>query len=71
MSVMAPKKNEPHPVWTAKKIRALRDRLDLTQKEMAARLRISQSQLSSFEKGHRSPTRPIAYLLELLDSETI
>ncbi len=66
MRVMAKKKND----WPAR-LRAIRERLGITQAEAAARVRISQSQWSAFESGTRQPTRPVAYLLELLESGTL
>lgn len=52
--------------WPAR-LRALRWRLRLTQRQAAERAHISQSQWSAFEAGRRQPTRTIAYLLELME----
>ena len=62
--VMAKKK--PVKLWTAAAVKALRDRLDLTQAEAAARLRISQQLWADWERGHRSPVPPMQLLLDLL-----
>jgi len=53
------------------RLRKLRDKLDLTQSELAKRLRISQSQVASYETGKRRPTRPIQFLIELLENKKI
>ena len=53
------------------RLRKLRERLKLTQPQAAARIRIAQSQWSSYEQGHRQPTRPIAHLIELLETGKI
>lgn len=68
--VMAKKKPAKKNPWPAL-LTELRERLDLTQAEAAARCRISQSQWSVYEAGKRRPTRPIAYLIELLDAGKI
>jgi transcriptional regulator with XRE-family HTH domain len=60
----------PENPWPAR-LSALRAKLGLTQVQLAARLRISQSQLSAYQSGSRKPTRPIAYLIELLENEQI
>jgi DNA-binding transcriptional regulator YiaG len=49
----------------------LRERLRLSQAQAAAKIQISQSQWSSYESGARQPTRPIAYLISLLENGTI
>lgn len=67
-----PKPRKPAKTWTPAAIKALRDRLDLTQEECAARLRISQGQLSNLETGRREkPTSAIAHLLDLLSDGKI
>lgn len=69
MPIMA-KKKPKRPAW-GERLLKLRNRLDLTQAEAAARIRISQSQWSAFESGARKPTRPIKYLIELLENGII
>jgi DNA-binding transcriptional regulator YiaG len=59
--------NNPWP----RRLKALRERLGLTQVQAAERIRIAQSQWSSYEAGKRQPTRPIAHLIELLESGKI
>lgn len=69
MRTMARKpKRKPKPAnpWPAR-LSKLRTSLGLTQAQAAARVRISQSQWSAFEAGNRTPTRPIAYLIDLLE----
>ncbi len=53
------------------RLRRLRDKRGWTQAQAAAHLHLSQSQWSQFESGVRKPTRPIAYLIELLESGII
>lgn len=68
-----PPKPKPPPAvnpWP-KRLAALRDKLGLNQKQAAEKVSISQSQWSSFEAGKRTPTRPIARLIELLETGTI
>lgn len=52
------------------RIRALRDRLQLSQGELAVLFRVTTSSVSLWECGRRIPLGPAAILLELLDSET-
>ena len=63
MGVMAKK---PH-VWTAKRIRALRLRLGLSQAAAAAKVGVTQRQWAHWEYGTRVPSGPAAVLLDLLD----
>jgi transcriptional regulator with XRE-family HTH domain len=64
-------KRAPTPAGWPERLKRLRARHDWTQTQLAARLRISQSQVSAFLSGSREPTRPIAYLIELLENGTI
>jgi transcriptional regulator with XRE-family HTH domain len=62
-------KKKPRSVSTnpwPRRLKALRERLGLTQTEAAKRLKISQTQWSLFESGKRQPTRPITHLIDLL-----
>jgi len=70
MNIMTDRKKKPKAgaksnPWPAR-LKAIRERYKLTQTEAAARVRISQSQWSAFESGARTPTRPIAHLIELV-----
>lgn len=69
MNVARKKKKPAFPdsPWP-KKLRVLMKQHGMTQVQLAARLRLSQSQISAFLSGERLPTRPIAYLIELLES---
>lgn len=62
--VMAKKK--PKPAWTGATIKSLRESLALTQKDAAARLRISQALWADWERGHRAPSPSHLLLLDLL-----
>ena len=67
MSTMSKERKKPWP----QRLKDLRTRLGLTQDEAAKRCRISQSQWATFEAGKRKPTRPVAFLIELLEQEEI
>jgi DNA-binding transcriptional regulator YiaG len=67
MDAMPKRSANPWP----KRLKALRDRLGLNQTQAALRVSISQSQWSAFESGLRKPTRPIARLIELLETGKI
>jgi transcriptional regulator with XRE-family HTH domain len=64
------KKPVPENPWP-KRLKVLRDKLGLNQKQAAEKIHISQSQWSAFESGARTPTRPIAHLISLLESGKI
>jgi len=57
--------------WTPKRIRALRERLGLTQSEMAAKLCVSQSALASWERGATKASKQSALLLTLLHQKKL
>ena len=65
---MAPKKATP---WTAKRIKALRDRLDLSQAQAAERIGASRATWISWEHGRREPSAASSRLLTLLNEEKI
>lgn len=67
MPVMAARKN----VWTAERIRELRERLGLSISEAAARLGVSRPTWSNWERGTRKLARQSKTLLDLLDKEII
>lgn len=56
--------------WTVR-LKALRDRLKLTQVEAAARIRVNQATWSGWENGRHEPDGPARYLIELLEAGTI
>lgn len=51
---------------TTAEIRRIRERLNLTQVELAERLGICQGTVSHWEKGIRNPTGPAIRLLRML-----
>jgi transcriptional regulator with XRE-family HTH domain len=67
MNTMAKKRINPWPA----RLEALQRKLKLTQVELAARLRITQSMISEYRTGKKIPIKAIQYLIELLENETI
>ena len=56
--------------WTGERIRELRERLGLTQTELAERLGYSRySSVSDLERGEQIPSRPVQKLLDVLEKE--
>lgn len=53
----------------ATEIRAIRDRLNLTQAEFADRLGVSQATVSLWEAGERRPTGSAVRLMYMIASE--
>ena len=49
--------------------KAIRERLELTQAEFAARLRVSLRTLQEWEQGRRVPSGPALSLLRIADQE--
>ncbi|MEI6303989.1 MAG: DNA-binding transcriptional regulator [Betaproteobacteria bacterium] len=58
---------EPVPEYDSKKIRALRDHLQLSQSVLAALLNTSLSTVRKWEIGEKHPSGPSLKLLNLLD----
>lgn len=58
----APRKPSPGNPWP-KKLRKLRDELDLTQEEAAAKAGVALRTWISWENDHRQPSGPAAALL--------
>lgn len=52
---------------TAAAVRRLRERLDLTQAELGARVGLTQAQISQIETGKRGVTRMLAQVLAGLE----
>ncbi len=69
MPVMAD--NTKRAYWTAKRIKELRDRLDLTQEEAAAKVGVTRRQWAAWEGKESKPSGPSVKLLALLDDGTI
>lgn len=65
MTGMAPRKAEPKPP-TAAQIRAIRDRLGLTQTEAAEKIGVGKRQWIGYESGKRTPSPSVAILIRLL-----
>jgi DNA-binding transcriptional regulator YiaG len=53
--------------WTGRAIRALRDRLGLTQEGLAAQIPTSGGEVSRWEHEHHAPSRLAQRRLEELD----
>lgn len=67
MPSMAKKRKKRRPsAWTAKQVRALRERLDLTQEEAAAKVGVTRRQWAAWEGGESTPSGPAAKLLDLM-----
>jgi putative transcriptional regulator len=58
---------EPAPDYDAQKVRALRDRLQLSQTAMADLLWASPSTVRKWEAGDKHPSGPSRRLLDILD----
>jgi putative transcriptional regulator len=57
------------PQPTAGNVRALRDRLGLSQAQFAVRFGFSIETLRNYEQGHRQPNGPARVLLEVIAAE--
>lgn len=68
---VAKKKKPSAPGWTAKRIKALRKRLDLYQAQAAAKVGVSRRQWAAWEAGESSPSGSAAILLKLLSEGKI
>ena len=55
----------PAPDWTAKQIRALRQRVGMSQTEFAALLNVKVPTIRSWEQGQNIPSGAAARLLEV------
>ncbi len=60
------KKAEKKHKWDARRIRALRNHLDLTQIEMAGQMGIRQQTVSEWEQGDYEPRGASAKLLSII-----
>lgn len=58
---------EPIPAYDSKKIRALREQLQLSQAVLAAVLNTSPSTVRKWEIGEKQPSGPSLKLLNLID----
>jgi putative transcriptional regulator len=57
------------PARTAVNVRAIRDRLGLSQRQFAERYGFSVETIRNYEQGHRRPAGPARTLLEVIASE--
>jgi putative transcriptional regulator len=57
------------PAPSPMEIRAMRERLGLTQSAFAARFGISVETVRNYEQGHRTPTGPVRVLLRVIARE--
>jgi DNA-binding transcriptional regulator YiaG len=51
----------------AREVKAIRERLDLSQAEFAKLIQVNVRTLQNWEQGHRHPTGPAAALLKLVN----
>ena len=62
------RRNQPKYIWTNEKIRALREHMGLTQREMADELEVRQQTISEWEtdlhKPHRSTQKTLSMIAE-------
>lgn len=64
------KRPEPStPEWTAERIRALRERLDLTQTELGDEIGVALRSVQYWEEG-RQPSRLAIRMLESLEAKS-
>jgi putative transcriptional regulator len=57
----------PPPTYDAARIRAVRHRLDVSQRDFAAALNVSPGTVRAWEQGHRLPAGPSLRLLQLAE----
>lgn len=57
----------PSPPFVAAKVRSIRERLDMSQAEFAAMLRVSKATLQNWEQARCTPEGPALSLLLLVD----
>ena len=55
-----------HDDWPAERIQDLREKLSLTQKQLAAFLRVDCSAVAHWERGHHSPNGTVQMVLDML-----
>ncbi|MBN1936618.1 MAG: helix-turn-helix transcriptional regulator [Anaerolineae bacterium] len=61
-----PTRRKPRYDWNSKRIRALRDHLQMTQQQMSEELGVRQQTISDWECGYHTPRGGIAHLLVLI-----
>ncbi|HEX9885025.1 MAG TPA: helix-turn-helix domain-containing protein [Longimicrobiales bacterium] len=57
----------PPPPYGQREIRALRDRLELSQAAFAELLAVSRASVRAWEQGTREPSGPVRRLMEILE----
>jgi DNA-binding transcriptional regulator YiaG len=64
----AKRRSQPKHIWTNERIRALREHMGLTQREMADELEVRQQTISEWEtdlhKPHRSTQKTLSMIAE-------
>jgi putative transcriptional regulator len=58
---------EPAPEYSSEQVRALRERWELSEAELAGKLNVSPATVRRWEVGKTRPRGPVLLLLELLD----
>ena len=66
-----PKLSKPPPSYTPAQLRTLRERLDLTQEQAAAKVGVSRRTWAGWEGGEVKPPKPLLILIQLLDQEKL
>ena len=66
MTEYRPKRRKPKPRWEAKTVRALRERLGLTQQQLADELNVRQQTVSEWETGAYRPRGASERLLSMV-----
>ncbi|NJK78896.1 MAG: helix-turn-helix transcriptional regulator [Chloroflexaceae bacterium] len=61
-----PSPSSHHPAWDARRIRALREYLGITQSQLADELQVRQQTISEWETGMHIPHRSMQKLLSML-----
>ncbi len=61
-----PRRRKPAPAWDARTVRALRERLGLTQRQLADELNVRQQTVSEWETGAYQPRGASEKLLSMV-----
>ncbi len=55
--------------WTPERIRALRQKMGLSQREFAKQINVRQATVSDWETGKHPPTGAVLVLFDMLEKE--
>jgi putative transcriptional regulator len=66
---LPPKPTEPE--YSSEQIRALRERWELSQAELAGKLKVSPATIRRWEVGKTRPQGPVLVLLDLMDRKGV